>query len=286
MTCFKNTKVAALLILFCSTLQASSENISADSVLAEVNGKTITLAHVIAAVARLPQEYNNLETDYLLEGVLDQIVKQELMAQTLDVSGKLIEASMENEIRSIRAKYAIEEQMKGFPTPEIIQTAYEEVTLSIETVEEFNASHILLNTEKKAMEVIELLQSGVEFSQLAQEKSKGPSAPNGGQLGWFGLGQMVPEFETAVMVLEVGKVSQPVKTQFGWHIIKLNDRRSKPLPSLEDLKPELVQKLSQNRIDELIRNKTETATIQLYDQNIDSSLIRDLNLLSSDESKK
>ena len=130
-----------------------------------------------------------------------------------------------------------------------------------------------------ALEILKSLELGKEFSTLAQEKSTGPSGSNGGQLGWFGSGQMVPEFETAVMVLEIGMVSQPVQTQFGWHVIKLNDRRLKPVPTLEEMKPELIQQLSQERIDEIVRSNTEKATLKLFLDNVESSSIRNLKLL-------
>ena len=279
MTNFKKLLIKTFTILLFTSLPVISYTSTADTILAKVNNKNITLGHVIAAVARLPKEYDNLDSKYLLEGVLDQIIKQEIIAQTLNVSQLLTKVSLENEIRSIKAKYAVEKQMVGFPTTEMIENAYKEETSLLKNIEEFNASHILVETEESALEVLELLKSGVNFEKIAQEKSTGPSGPNGGNLGWFGIGQMVPEFETAVMVLEVGKVSQPVKTQFGWHIIKLNDNRFKPLPSIEDLQPELIQKLSQNRIDELVRIQSEEASIELLNKNIDSSLIRNLELL-------
>ncbi len=272
-------KILTIIFLIFSTFQATSENIDAETALATVNGKKITLGHVIAAVSRLPQEYENLEPEYLLEGILDQIVKQEVMAQTVNISRPITQFSLDNEIRSIKAKYAVEEQMEGYPTSKMIQLAYEEATFSQKNIEEFNASHILLDTEKSALETLKLLKSGKGFSELAQEKSTGPSGANGGKLGWFGLGQMVPEFETAVMVLEIGQVSQPVETQFGWHIIKLNDRRKKKLPTIEELKPELIQKLSQSRIDDLVKIKSDEAKINLYNNKIDPSLIRSTNLL-------
>ena len=280
MTHLKKIIRTVTFILF-SIIPVAGYTYTANTILAKVNDKNITLGHVIAAVARLPQEYNNLDSDYLLEGVLDQIIKQEIIAQTLNISQLLTKVSLENEIRSIKAKYAVEKQMIGFPTNAMIENAYKEETSILEKIEEFNASHILVETEESALEVLELLKSGMEFEKIAQEKSTGPSGPNGGNLGWFGMGQMVPEFETAVMVLEVGKVSQPVKTQFGWHIIRLNNNRFKPLPTREDLEPELIQKLSQSRIDELVRVKSEEATIELLNKNVDSSLIRNLELLGS-----
>jgi peptidyl-prolyl cis-trans isomerase C len=268
------------ILIFLST-QAVSEESSSEIVLAEVNGKNITLGHIIAAVSKLPPEYNTLEADYILEGVLDQIVKQEIMAQILDPSEKFIKVSLENEIRSIRAKYAVEKLMQDFPKTNQLLKAYKEATMTMQSVEEFNASHILVKSEQTALEILGSLESGSDFSKLAQEKSTGPSGPNGGQLGWFGLGQMVPEFEAAVLVLEVGNVSQPVKTQFGWHIVRLNDQRTKSVPTFEEMKPELIQQLSQARIDQLLEIETDRSKVELFDVNIEPTLIRNLDLLKN-----
>jgi peptidyl-prolyl cis-trans isomerase C len=274
-------KLLALLFLFFSSTQLVGEEYKSGLVLAEVNGKNITLDHIIAAVAKLPPEYNTLDADYVLEGVLDQIVKQEIMAQILDTSEKFIEVSLENEIRSIKAKYSVEKLMEGFPRNDQLLAAYETATETIQSLEEFNASHILVESEKEALNILDSLKAGFDFSKLAQEKSTGPSGPNGGQLGWFGPGQMVPEFEAAVLVLEIGSVSQPVKTQFGWHIVKLNDRRVKALPSFEEMKPELVQQLSQSRIDQLLKIETDRSIVKMLDTKIEAGLIRNLDLLKN-----
>ena len=274
-------RLLALLILFFSSTQVVGEGYKTGLVLAEVNGKNITLDHIIAAVAKLPSEYNTLEAEYILEGVLNQIVKQEIMAQILDTSEKFIEISLENEIRSIRAKYSIEKLMEGFPGSDQLLAAYETATETIQSSEEFNASHILVESEKEALKILNSLKAGSDFSKLAQEKSTGPSGPNGGQLGWFGPGQMVPEFEAAVLVLEIGNISQPVKTQFGWHLVKLNDIRVKALPTFEEMKPELVQQLSQAKIDQLLKIETDKSIVKILDTKIEPSLIRNLNLLKN-----
>ena len=274
-------RLLALLILFFSSTQVVGEGYKTGLVLAEVNGKNITLDHIIAAVAKLPSEYNTLEAEYILEGVLNQIVKQEIMAQILDTSEKFIEISLENEIRSIRAKYSIEKLMEGFPGSDQLLAAYETATETIQSSEEFNASHILVESEKEALKILNSLKAGSNFSKLAQEKSTGPSGPNGGQLGWFGPGQMVPEFEAAVLVLEIGGISQPVKTQFGWHLVKLNDIRVKALPTFEEMKPELVQQLSQAKIDQLLKIETDKSIVKILDTKIEPSLIRNLNLLKN-----
>ena len=276
-----NIRLLALLILILYSTQVVSEEYTTGIILAEVNGKNITLDHIITAVAKLPPEYNNLESDYILEGVLDQIIKQEIMAQVLDTSEEFIKVSLENEIRSIKAKYAVEKHMQGFPKNDQLLAAYENATKSMQSLEEFNASHILVESEEEALNILVSLETGTKFSKLAQEKSTGPSGPNGGQLGWFGPGQMVPEFEATVLVLEVGSVSQPVKTQFGWHVVKLNDRRVKPLPTFEEMKPELTQQLSQARIDQLLKIKTDNSIVKILDTKIDPDLIRNLNLLKN-----
>ena len=275
------TRLVTFLFLIFSSTQALGGQHSPEIILAEVNGKHITLGHIIAAVSKLPQEYNDLDPSYVLEGVLDQIVKQEIMAQVLNTSEKFIAVSLENEIRSIKAKYSVEKLLQGFPTEEQVIEAYEAATMSMRTLEEFNASHILVESEDKAIKLLDSLGSGLDFSNLAKENSTGPSGPSGGQLGWFGAGQMVPEFEAAVLVLEVGDISQPVKTQFGWHIVKLNDRRTKPLPTFEEMKPELVQQLSQARIDDLLESETKNSRVEIFDKNVEPSLIRDLDLLKN-----
>lgn len=273
------TRVLAFILLIFSSVQTMGEEYSSATVLAQVNGKNISIGHIIAAVEKLPPEYNNLEANYILEGVLDQIIKQEIMAQILDDSETFVKLSLENEIRSIKAKYSVEKLMMGFPSEEQVIKAYQDSTTSIQRPEEFNASHILVKSEKEALEILDLLKLESDFAKMAQEKSSGPSGPNGGQLGWFGPGQMVPEFEASVLVLEIGDVSQPVKTQFGWHIVKLNDRRIKPLPTFEEMKPELVQQLSQARIDQLLTINSDSSKIEFFNKDIDPNLIRNLELV-------
>ena len=270
-----------LIACLCSNFQlAATENKEA-TILAKVNEEEITLGHLITTVSKLPPEYLNFDDDYLLDGILDQIIKQEILAQSMNNSDKSITIQFENELRALRAKYAIEFQLRDFPTEKQIVNAYDEAKRTIGDREEFNASHILVETKEKATDLVTLLENGSDFSELAKMHSTGPSGPNGGNLGWFGLGQMVPEFEAAVMVLEKGKVSQPVKTKFGWHLVKLNDRRLQSMPSLEELRPEITQSLKQDRIDKIVALATQNAKIEIFADQIDAGLIRDTNLLKN-----
>ena len=122
---------------------------------------------------------------------------------------------------------------------EAINAAYKAQYVDQDPGKEFNASHILVETEEDAAAIVESLAAGADFAETAKEKSTGPSGPNGGSLGWFGTGAMVPEFEQAVVGLEVGQVSVPVQTQFGWHVIRLNETRVQDVPTLDEVRQEI-----------------------------------------------
>ena len=124
------------------------------------------------------------------------------------------------------------------------------------------------------------LDDGADFAETARERSTGPSGPNGGELGWFGPGMMVPEFEAAVLTLEPGDVSDPVQTQFGWHIVTLNESRETPLPTLDDLRAELTTDIQQANLNALVEQLSEGVEITLPEEGqFDFSLIQNLELL-------
>ena len=126
------------------------------------------------------------------------------------------------------------------------------------------ASHILVETEAEANAVISALQDGGDFAELAKEKSTGPSGPNGGVLGTFGRGQMVPAFETAAFNLAIGSYSDtPVQTQFGWHVIKVASKDIAPAPDLENMRAQLANNLSTQTLGRLLEELRASQDIQL-----------------------
>ena len=130
---------------------------------------------------------------------------------------------------------------------------YDEQVKLLKPVEEVSARHILVDTEAEAKALKEKIDKGADFAQLAKENSKDPgSKDDGGDLGYFGHGQMVPQFEDVVFKLKKGEVSDPVKTQFGWHLVKLEDRRVKQPPAFEIVKDRIMQSL-------LLRKAQQTA---------------------------
>ena len=123
------------------------------------------------------------------------------------------------------------------------------------------------------------LKGGKAFEDMAKEHSIGPTGKNGGNLDWFDLNNMVPEFSTALMVLSEGDVSQPVKTKFGWHVIKLNKTREKKIPELKDVKTQLAQNLRQKKINDYLKSLTENSEINFLGKEINPNEITNIQLL-------
>lgn len=261
------TFLPSLALALVLALPVSAETkAEADTVVARVNGEEITLGHMIVARATLPQQYQQLPDEVLFEGILDQLIQQTLLKQVQ--SGNLprqVALSLENEERSLLAGETIEQIMSSVTTDEALQAAYDAKYADGFGEDEFNASHILVPSEDEAKAVKDLIDNGADFAATAREKSTGPSGPNGGELGWFGAGAMVPEFEAAVMELEVGKVSVPVQTQFGWHVIKLNDKRKSTAPELDEVREELAGQIQQDAIEARLADLTRDGNIEKPD---------------------
>lgn len=251
---------AVFLVAFASPVLAQDAP-SPETVVATVNETEITLGHMIALRARLPQQYQQLPADVLFSGILDQLVQQQLLADTEDGLSPGGQITIDNEARAILANQAIGAIAEAAVTDEALQAAYEEAFASVEPATEFNASHILVETEEEAQALVIELEGGADFAELAMEKSTGPSGPNGGSLGWFGQGAMVEPFELAVTEMEVGAISAPVQTQFGWHVIKLNETRLAEAPPLEAVRAELVDQLQRAAVDARIAELTEAGGV-------------------------
>lgn len=255
---------------------------NAKTVLATVNGTEITLGHVIALRGRLPEQYQKLPDDVLYQGIVEQLIQQTVlegeMKKILDQRTSL---GAENEVRAFLAGEMLSRLSEYQVTEDNVQAAYDEKYDAAIPDQEFNASHILVKTEDEAKDLVVQLQEGADFATLARDKSTGPSGPNGGELGWFGKGMMVPEFESAVVALAVGEISAPVQTQFGWHVVKLNDIRSKSIPTIEDVRADLTMELQQKHVEDELARLTEAATITRSEVVIDPAAIRDVSLFDN-----
>jgi len=275
---------AAALTVGLSFSAMAQDDYDARTVLATVNGTDITLGHVVALLDRLPQQYKDLPDQQLYTGILDQLINQTIFAQSLSASPETdsyqMRLTVENERVALLANRVITDLSGAEVSDADIQAAYAEKYADFVGQQQFNASHILVATEEEAQALIEALEGGADFAELAQEKSTGPSGPNGGNLGWFGLGQMVPPFEAAVTSLEVGAISAPVETQFGFHVVKLNDTRTTEPPTLEEERAVLSQAINEGRTEEALKAIQDEATVVRAEVTIPASAIREIEMLA------
>lgn len=276
----KFSAIAAAFVIGLPHGAMADSHITADTVVATVNGKELTLGHMIVLKQRLPQQYQTLPADVLFEGIMDQLVQQTILGEQVDEVSLGTRLTVENEARALRAN----EEIKRIATEAIsdaaLQAAYESTYGGAEPEKEYNASHILVRTEEEAAALVEQLNAGADFAELAKEKSEGPSGPRGGELGWFGKGAMVPTFEEAVIALEVGAISSPIQTQFGWHVIKLNDTRLSEGPALEEVRGELTDQVQREAVEARIAELESAADITRKTvEDIDPALLDDLSLL-------
>lgn len=251
------------------------------TVVVTVNGVAITIGHMIIASASLPEQYQQLDDQTLYDGILNQIVQQEALAQNFDKSlPPRVVYSLENEQRSLVAGEVVNTIMDVDLDEARIQEIYDERYGSIEAEDEFNAAHILVETEEEAIAIKQLLDDGANFTQTARESSIGPSGPGGGELGWFSSGMMVPPFEAAAIALEAGEISDPVQTQFGWHIILLNEVRKSNVPTLEDARSEIETEIRREIGNAAIESAAASADVVVTPPDgWDASVIRRLDLL-------
>ncbi|WP_394151707.1 peptidylprolyl isomerase [Loktanella salsilacus] len=252
------------------------------AVVATVDGTEITLGQMIIARSQLPQQYDQFPADVIFEGVLDQIVQQQLLSNSLTDVPARVGWALANEERSLRAGEVITDLTAAAVTDEAIQAAYDEMVAAAEAepVTEWNASHLLVETEEEAQAAKDRITSGEDFAEVAKELSTGPSGPTGGELGWFGPGQMVAEFEQTVEGMEAGDLSDPVQTQFGWHLVKLNETREKPVAALEDVRAEIVGGIQESVILSKIEELKATAEVTLAEPDtFDPAVLTNLDLL-------
>lgn len=276
------TFLASLALSACLALPAAAQDEAGlDTVVATVNGTEITVGHMIIARATLPEQYQQLPDEILFKGILDQLVQQTALADTYqgDLPAR-VKLSMENENRSLVAGEVIENVMAGPVDEDALKAAYDEQYASAEQGDEYNASHILVETEEEALAIKAELDGGADFAEMAREKSTGPSGPGGGSLGWFGKGMMVPSFEAAVITMEPGAVSEPVETQFGWHVIMLNETRKTEAPALDTVREELELQIRQTRVQTTIDSITEAADVDRAGaEGIDPAILKNIEWL-------
>ena len=256
---------------------------TAKTVVATVGDTEITLGHMLALRAGLPQQYDQIPPEVLFKGVLDQLVQQTLLMHAHEGTPSLAaQVQLENERRAILAADVADDVLNDALTDAALQEAFEARYADADPETEYKAAHILVETEAEAKKLIEEIEGGANFASLAQEHSTGPSGPSGGDLGWFGDGVMVPEFFDAVAALGEGGVSAPGQTQFGWHVIQLKETRIKERPALDEVREELAGELRQAAFDAYIAElEAESTVARDAGDALDPALINQTDLLEN-----
>lgn len=230
---------AALLL---APLQALAE----DKVVATIDGKPITDADLKIADSEIGADMGTLDPMQKRMSLLEFLIDNQLFAEAAEKDkldqGPEFEARLQYLKRRALRELYFEKVIKASVTEADARKLYDEQVKLLKPEEEVSARHILVPTEAEAKDLKKKIDGGDDFAKLAKEFSKDPgSKDDGGNLGYFGHGQMVPEFESVVFKLKKGDVSDPVKTQFGWHLIKIEDNRLRPPPAFDVVKDRIVQ---------------------------------------------
>lgn len=262
------------------TQPVAAEDLTADTVVATVNGTDITLGHMIVLRDALPAQYQSLADDVLFNGILEQLIQQVALEQSF--AGKITKRDqlvIENDRRSYLSGAALRDVAAGAVTDATLQATYDARFKDMTAEIEYHAAHILVETEERAAELKAEIDKGGDFAELARANSSDGAAASGGDLGWFGRGMMVKPFEDAVVAMKPGEVSSPVQTQFGWHLIKLSETRTATAPSLDDLRDELATEIEQQALQAHVIALTDAATITRPGEGIDPAVLKDQTLL-------
>ena len=234
---------------------------------AKLNGEDIYLDEVLRLVEKLPDEIRQQPLETYFDRLIDDIVDSRLAAAAGNEAGltndeRVIE-QMSIAAQRVLAEAWINSELRKSITDEAVQQAYDIFVADEQSRHEVRARHILVKEKAEAEAVIAELQGGADFAELAKKRSTGPSGPNGGDLGYFPRGAMVPAFENAAFALEAGSFTQtPVQTQFGWHIILVEEKRIAEAPTIEELAPQLRQNLISQNLGRLLDSLRTNARIE------------------------
>ncbi len=246
---------------------AVAQDSGADPVVAVVNGTELRQSDVLRSAQDLPPQMQ-AQIGVLFPALVERLVDLTLLTQAARDAGlaedeRVRQLVADAESDAIRRVF-LEDKIDAALSEEQLQAAYQDYLTENPAGEEVKARHILLESEDEAMDVIAELEGGATFEELASERSTGPSAAQGGDLGWFSKDQMVAPFSQAAFQLRPGDYTKvPVETQFGWHVIKVEDRREKPAPSFEEIEAELREKVAREVIDEQVQALREDAAIDI-----------------------
>ena len=257
----------ALAIALFASLPLRAED---NPVLAKVNGAEIRQSDVTLAEEELGPSLAQMDPATKKENVLAFLIDMKIVAKAAE--DKKIEDRPEFKARLAftRSRLLMDNLLasegKAATTVEAMKKVYDEAAKQIEAEQEVHARHILVETEDEAKAIEAELKKGADFAELAKKKSKDPGAADGGDLGFFTKDQMVPEFSAVAFALEPGKISDPVKSQFGWHVIKVEEKRNRKAPDFDQVKAQIETYVTRKAQAEYVAKLRESAKVERMDQ--------------------
>lgn len=268
--------VVAVSMLGGSVLSVAAQE-GTDKIVATVNGVAITERELALAEVELLQQFAQVPADRRRATILNALIDIKLLAQAADEAGLDDDPGFKARMsltrdRTLHNSYFQTNALEAI-TDEEIKERYDIEIKNFPTEPEISARHILVETEEAAKELIAELDDGADFVELAKTKSTGPSGPSGGDLGYFGKGRMVPEFETAAFALEKGAYTkEPVQSQFGWHVILKEDERDSIPPSLEDVSDQVRQALAREKYFQLTQDARGKYEVEINDADLKAKI--------------
>ena len=256
----------AIVLLAGMPLRAEETN----PVLAKVNGAEIRQSDVTLAEEELGPSLAQMDPATKKENVLAFLIDMKIVAKAAEAKKIEDRDDFKARLAFTRNRLLMDNLLaaegKAATTDEAMKKVYDEAAKQIEGEQEVHARHILVETEDEAKAIEAELKKGADFAELAKKKSKDPGASDGGDLGFFTKDQMVPEFSAAAFSLEPGKISDPVKTQFGWHIIKVEEKRNRKAPDFEQVKGQIETYVTRKAQAEYVAKLRESAKVERMDQ--------------------
>jgi peptidyl-prolyl cis-trans isomerase C len=248
-----------------------------EKVVAKVNGKAITEADMQLAEAEIGNELGSIPAEARRRVILEYVIENQLFADAAEAaklgSGAAFDERMQYWRRRALREYYFEAELKNSVSEAEAKKFYDQQVSSAKAQEEVRARHILVETEAQAKELQDRLGKGEDFVALAKTHSKDPgSKDDGGDLGYFGKGQMVPVFEETAFALKAGQVSSPVKSQFGWHIVKVEDRRQRGAPPFDAIKDRLIASMVHRKAQEVAADLRAKAELEYVDSAIKAQI--------------
>jgi peptidyl-prolyl cis-trans isomerase C len=243
---------------------------ASDPVVARVNGVDIRESDLALAEEDLGADMQSISPEARREHLISYLADIIMVTQAADKKNLADNPDFKRRLAFLRNKllmgYELQQEAKTAVTDQALHQTYDEAVKSMAGQEEVRARHILVQGEDEAKAILEQLKKGADFATLAKEKSKDPGAAEGGDLGYFTKDQMVPEFADVAFKMYPGQLSNPVKTQFGWHVIKLEDKRTKQPPEFEKVKDQIEAYLARKAQTEFIAKLRQNAKVERLDK--------------------